>query len=254
MVSPDGTVSSLALRQSGPGRATGRFPLSSFGSYLVSVALPGEGGTRGTIQGAVTVPYAREFLAVRDNAALLRTVAERTGGRVIEMGDPRLANLFLREEMVVPLAPRRVWDLLVLVALGLFLFDVAVRRVSLEPSEVLAPFAWLAGRRAAPSEGAVEAWQRARARSSRAGAKAAGDAAVAAKGSPTSGGGRVRAAPTGSRAAANAGDAAASGEAPAAPAKPTPTIPPKEEPSGPESPTSRLLRAKRRGRDEGGTR
>jgi len=174
IVAPDGTVSSLALRQSGPGRSTGRFPLSSFGSYLVSVALPGEGGTRGTIQGAVTVPYAREFLAVRDNAALLRTVAERTGGRVIEMGDPRLANLFLREEMVVPLAPRRVWDLLVLVALGLFLFDVAVRRVSLEPSEVLAPLRWLAGRRAAPSEGAVEAWQRTRTRGVGIGASGAG--------------------------------------------------------------------------------
>jgi len=49
-----------------------------------------------------------------------------------------------------------------------------VRRVSLEPSEVLAPLRWLAGRRAAPSEGAVEAWQRARTRGVGIGASGAG--------------------------------------------------------------------------------
>ncbi|MGA1399988.1 MAG: VWA domain-containing protein, partial [Phycisphaerales bacterium] len=164
IVKPDGRVAALPLRQAGPGRVSGRFRLEAFGAHLVSVAVPGPDGRAANVLGAVTVPYPREHLAQRDDEARLREIAEKTGGRVLAIGDPRVTELFLRELITVPIAPKRAWDLLVLVALGLFLLDVAVRRLGLEPGELLAPLGRLVGRRPARGEAAVAAWQRARSR------------------------------------------------------------------------------------------
>ncbi|MGA0285555.1 MAG: glutamine amidotransferase [Phycisphaerales bacterium] len=250
LVRPDGSVEVLPLRQTGPGRAAGRFSIDSFGSHLVSVAVPGEDGTRGTIQGAVTVPYAREFLATRDDSALLRAVAERTGGRVIDMGDPRLADLFLHEAVAVPLAPRRFWDILILVALGLFLIDVAVRRLSLfgDGGGVLSR---LAGRRSSGGDGrSVAAWQRARAR---AGGESEFDSATDA---PDTARGAVAPRPTAKDPAArpaetpatpNAGDSSSASGSDSGPDSNS------QEPSSESvSHTSRLLLAKRKARGEAG--
>jgi len=242
VVSPDGEVTVLPLRQSGPGRVAGRFPLSTIGSHLVSVAMPGEGGARGVIQGAVTVPPGREHRALRDDAAVLRAVAERTGGRVLEMGDPRLANLFPREEIAVPLATRGVWDLLALAAMGLFLLDVAVRRVSVDPMRWFAEIGGGGGRRGGIDEGFVEAWQRARDRGRVVGL--AGEGAI-----PTHGSGAdpaMRHAVESSRTRGEPEHTASRSDG----EKPSPAA---SAPEHPPSLSSRLLRARRgerRDRDE----
>ena len=58
----------------------------------MNIAFPTVGSDGETVtqnvQGAVSVPYAKEFQLIRDNAALLRTIADRTGGRIIELDDP----------------------------------------------------------------------------------------------------------------------------------------------------------------------
>ena len=240
VVKPDGTVATLPLRQAGPGRVSGRFPLEAFGAHLVSVAVPGPDGRAANVLGAVTVPYPREHLAQRDDEARLRAVAEKTGGRVLAIGDPRLAELFLRELVTVPIAPKRAWDLLVLIALGLFLLDVAVRRLGLEPAELLAPLGRLVGRKPAAADASVAAWQRAR---SRAGVERGAETPPAAEPEPLK---PRRGVPRTDTAAPE------SSVPPPASVAPTPTESPK-----PEAPaeddgraTSRLLRAKRRARGE----
>ena len=241
IVKPDGSVAPLALRQAGPGRVSGRFPLEAFGAHLVSVAVPGPDGRAANVLGAVTVPYPREHLAQRDDEARLRAVAEKTGGRVLSVGDPRLTELFLRELVTVPIAPKRAWDLLVLVALGLFLLDVAVRRLGLEPGELLAPLGRLVGRRPTSGEASVAAWQRAR---SRAGVE---------RGEPASAPPEERTKPRGpdlrpSTASSTPSAATADTGSAAAPAKREPSAEPPAEDDG--RATSRLLRAKRRARGE----
>jgi hypothetical protein len=50
----------------------------------------------------LAVPYSPEFRHVTHNAALMRQVAEMTGGRVLSATDPELVDLFYRGDLIVP--------------------------------------------------------------------------------------------------------------------------------------------------------
>lgn len=144
VVGPGNQPAQVSLRQTGPGRYEGVFESANAGAYVTSLrySIPGKEGQpsrEGTVLAAVTRPYADEFRTLEDNASLLRLVAERTGGRVIS-DDPANANLFLREGLVMPADARPIWMLVSLIALGVFLLDVAVRRVRIDPELIAAAF------------------------------------------------------------------------------------------------------------------
>lgn len=133
---PDGSSQEVTLRQEGPGRYVGRFDSADPGSYIVGLryASPGTetlAPSEGSVQAAITKPFTDEFRALEDNAGLLRQIAERTGGRVLE-GDPQLANLWLRDGLERPVSRQSIYLLCAMLAMGLFLIDVAVRRVRLD--------------------------------------------------------------------------------------------------------------------------
>jgi hypothetical protein len=103
LVTPDGRVMELPLRQVGPGRFTGEFDAQQAGAYLANVAFAragsGDAAARaGSVQAAISVPYPAEYRAIRDNAALLRSIAERTGGRVLRLTDAKTWELFDRSD------------------------------------------------------------------------------------------------------------------------------------------------------------
>ncbi|TVQ33979.1 MAG: hypothetical protein EA376_00920 [Phycisphaeraceae bacterium] len=139
LVRPDLESESIELRQTGAGRYEGRFESAEAGSYLLNLryesARTGDDGApvveRGGVQAAVVRPFADEFRALSDNAALLMQVAELTGGRILDP-NPDIAELFSRENVVIPMATRSIWLALALAAIGLFLADVAVRRVRVD--------------------------------------------------------------------------------------------------------------------------
>jgi uncharacterized membrane protein len=133
---PDGDSQEVVLRQDGPGRYVGRFDSSNPGSYIVGLRYVSSDSatgkrTEGAVQAAVTKPFTDEFRALEDNAGLLRQIAERTGGRVLNE-DPQLANIWLRDGLEMPVARQPVFLLSAMIALGFFLLDVAVRRVRLD--------------------------------------------------------------------------------------------------------------------------
>ena len=171
VLAPDGEVRALKLEQVGPGRYRGEFTTDLAGAYLVNVGFPTVSTTGETelrsVQGAVSLPYSKEFLAVQDNAALLKSIAERTGGRVIELDAvPESIDLFEKASMEVPLAPRRIWDLLAIIAVALFVVDVAIRRLSLDTRAARAAMLRnLNASSGTSSEASVSAWKRARAKS-----------------------------------------------------------------------------------------
>ena len=168
VVEPDGTSRLLPLRQTGAGRWVGDFSASEQGAYLVNVgfAAPSADGEvrTGSVQAAVSVPYAKEFRAVRDNAALLSSVAARTGGRVLALGDPSLANLFDRTGIEVPRSAKRIWDLLAILAAALFILDVAARRIAFDSREARDAAARALGKVQEAGTGTVDAWRSARSR------------------------------------------------------------------------------------------
>jgi uncharacterized membrane protein len=250
VLGPDGEPRPLPLQQVGPGKYRGEFRTDEAGAYLVNVNYAGgasEAATRGSVQAAVAVPYSSEFRAVKHNAALLKRLAEATDGRVLTMGgDPLAADLFDRQSLEVPQSPKRVWDLLAIIAAAIFLFDVAARRVSIDPQAIAALLGRAVGKRAETGEDTMAAWKKARAQVAhrREGAASSENADARAKFTADA------------ASAATAIDVAAEGpgrktEA-AKPARDREAATPRGEPA--EDYTSRLLRAKRRakGQDEGG--
>jgi len=256
VVRPDNSTVPLSLQQVGPGLYRGEFSAAEEGAYLINAAfagsLTGAGESRsisGNIQAAVAVPYSREHRAVRDNLALLKSIADLTGGRVLSMMDPNVIDFFDREGLEVPESARRIWDLLAILAAAIFIFDVALRRIAIEPEAIAAIVRRLSRPSEERSESTVAAWKKARAQattSSRVG-QAPGppqpnDPKVAARrfdaDDSTDGKG------PGFDVAEDLSGTARRG--PSTGAAPTPPTAPPQDDAEPGDHTSRLLRAKRR--------
>jgi len=130
---PHDRETSLALKQVGPRRYEGRFPLGGKGRYQVALAGVGAGRNEQTMGGFV-VAYSPEYLRFRSDPVTLRRIAERTGGRILS-GQEGGKELF-----AIPREPKEtsksILDLLLLVLACLIPLDVGVRRVQLDWSVV----------------------------------------------------------------------------------------------------------------------
>jgi len=138
---PDGIGELVELRQVGPGRYEGDFDSSKPGSYVVNMQYrsPGQEGEvfEGSAQAAVIRPFADEYKSLKTNLPLLRQVASITGGRVLS-ADPSVSDLWTREGLTMPVALTPIWMLMAIVGIGIFLLDVAVRRVRIDPRAIAA--------------------------------------------------------------------------------------------------------------------
>ncbi|MBX3361091.1 MAG: VWA domain-containing protein [Phycisphaeraceae bacterium] len=146
---PDGGGQDVQVQQIGPGRYEARVPTEQAGTYLLGLryaARPEESGPmiEGTVQAAITRPFADEFRAIRDNAPLLRQIAEMTGGKVLS-SDPRQAELWRRDDISMPVATTPIWLTLAICSIALFLADVGVRRVRIDPHAIARRIAGLFG-------------------------------------------------------------------------------------------------------------
>lgn len=133
---PDGTGEDVTLRQVGPGRYEGVVRTDQPGAYVATMkyVAPGRGGGEpmtGTVQAAISRPFADEYRALEDNAAVLQQVADLTGGRVLSF-NPAEDELWDREGLRFPVASRSIWLYLAVAGIGLFLADVGVRRVRVD--------------------------------------------------------------------------------------------------------------------------
>ncbi len=107
------------------------------GAWLVNVALQSaDGESTGAIPAAVSIPYPDEYRATTDNAALLHELAQRTGGRVLSIGDVEMLNLFEREGLEIPVSPKPVWDILAMLAAAFLIIDIAIRRLWIDRKSV----------------------------------------------------------------------------------------------------------------------
>jgi uncharacterized membrane protein len=240
-VGPSGTVSTLNVVQSGPGRWRAEFPVAEAGSYLVNFSLgKTKDGRRSTVQAAVSVPYPKEFRTVRDNRALLEQIADKTGGRVLRLGNMQGIDAFDRAGLPVPESQRRMWDLMAIIAAILFLLDVAARRIAIDWAGAGKDVRDAMATRQA-GEASMSAWRKARAqRGAREAPTATSEAmrksleegpAIDVRGEAKDGGAAADAAAR--KTAQSAAEKSAQGAA-------------GEGADGPEETTSRLLRAKRR--------
>jgi len=134
VIAPDVSSKVMGLSQTGPGQYQGNYQAAGSGSYIVNLRYRkiGEDKTY-TRQVPVTVPFAPEFRDLSDNATLLSDVSKITGGRKLSIKEnPKEANIFDATGLKYPQAQLPLTKPLMLVWLGVFLLDIAVRRISFD--------------------------------------------------------------------------------------------------------------------------
>jgi hypothetical protein len=165
LVRPDLSSEPFELVQRGPGRYEATVPTEQAGSYMLNMLYEhssADGRTvQGNVQSAISRPFADEFRALRDNAALLEQVAQLTGGRVLS-DDPQQAALWDTQGLIVPTTQRPIWLGVLIAALTLFLLDVGIRRVRIDPAAIARLIRAGLGRGKAASSQQVEALRSAR--------------------------------------------------------------------------------------------
>lgn len=173
VATPDGKGMSVDIRQVGPGRYEGVFDSSDAGAYVMSMRYRAAGSSdqilEGAVQAAVTRPYADEFRSMRTNRPLLQQVAAITGGRVLT-GDPAAAMLWARDGLPMPVALRSVWLAFLIAGVGVFLADVGIRRVRIDPRAIGAWLRRSASKESERSTAATEAFRSVKTRKAAGGA------------------------------------------------------------------------------------
>lgn len=122
VAAPDGAVTAVPLVQSAPGRYEGRAAAAQAGAYTVTAVARDPRGPRVRTTGFV-VPYSPELRDLTANRTALAHIAEATGGAIL--ADPREAVAPSRSTRT----PADAWPYLSAVAMGLFVSEIAWRRI-----------------------------------------------------------------------------------------------------------------------------
>lgn len=127
---PAGGTREVSLAAVGPGQYEVRVPTRETGSY-VALVKPSVNGRRlaPAIVGA-TLQEGAEFRVLASNDALIEQLAQAGGGRVLDLANPASANLFDRTGIKPAESISSLWQFMMIATLGLFLLDVATRRVA----------------------------------------------------------------------------------------------------------------------------
>ncbi len=141
IIKPGGGSASIDLRQIGPGRYQGAFPLAGKGRYQIMAAgssPANQGGSQrlDRVVGGFIVAYSAEYLRFRADPMVLAHIAERTGGRQLS-GSEKGKELF-----GVVHQPRSsskpIFDAILVILACLLPLDVAMRRVQFDPGALFA--------------------------------------------------------------------------------------------------------------------
>jgi uncharacterized membrane protein/Mg-chelatase subunit ChlD len=143
LIRPNLAGETLALKQTEPGKYEATFDAEQYGAYFLRIGYQRPDGGQVFVSTGLNVPYPPEYRDVASNADLLENVASLSGGRVLSWDNIAQADFF-PPVATMPLRLRSAWPVLLLAALCTFLFDVAVRRIAIDPRDVaqIAAVAW----------------------------------------------------------------------------------------------------------------
>lgn len=129
LVGPDQRALPILFTQTGPGHYEAEFDAEKAGQYLANVQVYDQGKHLGTVRTGLSVPFSPEYRDLSTNEAVLRQIAEVSGGRWLDL-PPDKAGVF-EHDLPPSIARRPAWDwTLAWLFLPAFLLDVAVRRLA----------------------------------------------------------------------------------------------------------------------------
>jgi Mg-chelatase subunit ChlD len=127
---PAGEPVQVSLSQTGPGVYEGEVAADQSGNY-VAILKPRAGAVRlSPVIGGASVASGLEYRRLRSNVGLLRQIAERTGGRVLDLASPETADLFDRTGIPPSEARTPIWRSLLLWTLFVLMLDIGTRRIA----------------------------------------------------------------------------------------------------------------------------
>jgi len=127
VIGPGLEAERVPLQQVAPGRYEARFRARDVGQYIANIAYEDAQGQGASQVAGAQVSYPPEYAELEPNEPLLTQVADATGGAV--RPDPQVAFVKTRPGVR---KSTDVWPLLATLALLLFPFDVALRRLMIE--------------------------------------------------------------------------------------------------------------------------
>jgi len=122
IIDPGQKISVIDVPQVGPGAYEVRVPLTKRGTYVFHASSEGVSGASGML----AYSYPEELHFYPPNVAKLRTISTETGG----VFQPKGAEIF-DPGGATTMVPTALWPWLAAFGLGLYLFDVLLRRVRL---------------------------------------------------------------------------------------------------------------------------
>jgi Mg-chelatase subunit ChlD len=142
LVGANGYAQQLNLTQIAPGEYRASISSPIQGTYMVQIAGARDGQVVAQETAGMVVPYSPEYRQGQNNPALLDALARASGGaRLAQPADAfahTLSTVLRAQEIALPL---------LLLALLLLPFDIAVRRLMLRRGDIAAAGAWLRGAR-----------------------------------------------------------------------------------------------------------
>lgn len=137
---PNNFSSSSVVRQIAPRRYQVSVPLQGQGRYQVQVSAEGADRKETSFAGFI-VAYSPEYLRFRANPIVLRDVAERTGGREIDVSqEPEQLSAQIFGDRLPKRSSSRVFDWFLMALACMIPVDVAIRRVQIDLSWVRSLF------------------------------------------------------------------------------------------------------------------
>ncbi len=130
VVGPDMKDIPVRLDQTAPGIYEGDFATAESGTYVAGLRYRSSDGKTGMLMSGVSMDSSPEMRDLQSNDAQLEEIRLRTGGRLISSWDAAQADIFSRDGLAPAMQSAPLWDMLIMILLGLVLTDVAVRRIA----------------------------------------------------------------------------------------------------------------------------
>lgn len=134
---PDGSEEAVRLPQQAPGTYSLEVPATEPGTYVVAATPREADGRLGLVLGGLNLAASAEYAQLTSNANLLTEMSRLTGGRILDLTAPESADLFNRDRIRPVEAYTPLWPLFAWAAAGLFLLDIAARRIAWQSEAVI---------------------------------------------------------------------------------------------------------------------
>lgn len=127
IIGPSGEEEETKLEVFSPGVYKGEFSAEETGVYIANVRINSGEETINTVVGGILVPYSPEYNLIKTNGKeLLERLVYESGGRVIKNADEVFSGDIDKIENI-----NDITDILLLLALVLFIIDIAIRRLNI---------------------------------------------------------------------------------------------------------------------------